>query len=516
MANKKTDMIKVRKTLVLYFQGRDKSFISRYLHISRTTVQKYITLSKVLNLNLDLISTKSDADLERIFSTNNQPDLSPKLQAVYDFFPYMEKELKRKGVTKGLMWEEYLAQHPEGLRSSQFMSRYMEWSKKVNPVMHMEHKAGDKLFIDYAGKKLSIVNKQTGEITEVEFFVAILGASQYTYAEASPSQQKEDFIASVENALHFYGGVPQAIVPDNLKSAVTKSSKFEPTINETFLDFAEHYQTAVLPARSYKPRDKALAEGAVRILYQRIYTALRNRVFHSLEALNDAIWDELDKHNNKKLTSRPLSRLQMFNTIEKQELSPLPCKRYEIKHQSMATVGQNGHIQLGKDKHYYSVPYQYIRKKVKILYTTTTVEIYHKYNRIAVHKRSIKPYNYTTQTDHLASAHKFMTEWTPQRFINWGASIDESVKAFIIGLLDQRLHPEQAYKSCLGVLSFTKKVGNQRLAAACKRALDFNIYNYRIIETILQKGLDTIGEDLEDDAPELPFHTNIRGNNYYN
>lgn len=516
MANKKTDMSKVRKTLVLHFQGRDKSFISRYLHISRTTVQKYITLSKVLNLNLDLISTKSDADLERIFSTNNQPDLSPKLQAVYDFFPYMEKELKRKGVTKGLMWEEYLAQHPDGLRSSQFMSRYMEWSKKVNPVMHMEHKAGDKLFIDYAGKKLSIVNKQTGEITEVEFFVAILGASQYTYAEASPSQQKEDFISSVENALHFYGGVPQAIVPDNLKSAVTKSSKFEPTINETFLDFAEHYQTAVLPARSYKPRDKALAEGAVRILYQRIYTALRNRVFHSLEALNDAIWDELDKHNNKKLTSRPLSRLQMFNTIEKQELSPLPCKRYEIKLQSMATVGQNGHIQLGKDKHYYSVPYQYIRKKVKILYTTTTVEIYHKYNRIAVHKRSIKPYNYTTQTDHLASAHKFMTEWTPQRFINWGASIDESVKAFIIGLLDQRLHPEQAYKSCLGVLSFTKKVGNQRLAAAGKRALDFNIYNYRIIETILQKGLDTISEDLEDDAPELPFHTNIRGNNYYN
>ncbi|WP_268225866.1 IS21 family transposase, partial [Sinomicrobium oceani] len=378
------------------------------------------------------------------------------------------------------------------------------------------HKAGDKLFIDYAGKKLSIVNKQTGEITEVEFFVAILGASQYTYAEASPSQQKEDFIASVENALHFYGGVPQAIVPDNLKSAVTKSSKFEPTINETFLDFAEHYQTTVLPARAYKPRDKSLAEGAVRILYQRIFAALRNRVFHTLEALNDAIWDELDKHNNKKLTSRPLSRLQMFNTIEKQELSPLPCKRYEIKHQSMATVGQNGHIQLGKDKHYYSVPYQYIRKKVKILYTTTTVEIYHKYNRIAVHKRSIKPYNYTTQTDHLASAHKFMTEWTPQRFINWGASIDESVKAFIVGLLDQRLHPEQAYKSCLGVLSFTKKVGNQRLAAACKRALDFNIYNYRIIETILQKGLDTIDEDLEDDVPELPFHTNIRGNNYYN
>jgi transposase len=379
----------------------------------------------------------------------------------------------------------------------------------------MEHKAGDKLFIDYAGKKLSVVVKDTGEITEVEFFVAILGSSQYTYAEASPSQQKEDLIKSVENALQFYGGVPAAIVPDNLKSAVIKSNKFEPTLNETFLDFAEHYGTAVLPARAYRPRDKSLVEGAVRILYQRIYTALRNNVFHSIEELNIAIWDELEAHNNKKLTGRHISRLQMFNDVEKEALSPLPQYRYEIKYQAMATVGQNGHVQLGKDKHYYSVPYQYIRKKVKLLYTSASVEIYHKYNRIAVHKRSLKPYNYTTQTGHLASSHQFMSEWTPQRFINWGASIDEPVKEFITRLLEQRLHPEQAYKSCLGVLSFAKKVGNDRLSAACKRAIDYNIYSYRIIQTILQKGLDKMDEP-EDEDPQLPFHTNIRGDKYYN
>ena len=450
MANKTTDMSKVRKTIVLYHQGRDKSFISRYLQISRTTVQKYLNLFKVLNLDINQLNQKSDAELERIFSTNNQPDLPPKLQVVYDFFPYMEKELKRTGVTKQLMWEEYFAQNPDGLRSSQFMDRYMKWTKKMNPVMHMEHKAGDKLFIDYAGKKLTVVDKDTGEITEVEFFVAILGSSQYTYAEASPTQQKEDFISSVENALRFYGGVPAAIVPDNLKSAVIKSNKYEPTVNETFLDFAEHYGTAVLPARAYKPRDKSLVEGAVRILYQRIYTALRNRVFHSIEALNTAIWDELDVHNNKKLTGRHISRLQMFNDVEKDVLGQLPGQRYEIKYQCTATVGQNGHVQLGKDKHYYSVPYQYIRKKVKLLFTCATVEIYHKYNRIAVHKRSLKPYNYTTQTEHLASTHQFMTEWTPQRFIDWGASIDQHVKEFITRLLEQRLHPEQAYKSCLG------------------------------------------------------------------
>lgn len=508
-------MSKVRKVLRLHHKGESKLFISRYLSLSRNTVKKYIALQKMLGLSYEAIDLKSDAELEQLFS-NNQPDyMPPKHQAVYDFFPYMERQLKKDGVTKLQMWREYYEKNPDGLKSSQFCNLYRKWGKKVNPVMHMNHKAGDKLFIDYAGKTLEIVDRETGEVKEVQFFVAILGASQYTYAEASMSQKKEDFIVSVENALHFYGGVPAAIVPDNLKSAVTKSSRFEPTLNETFHDFAEHYETTILPARAYKPRDKSLAEGAVKILYRRIYPSVKERTFHSLKELNEAIWEYLKQHNNAKLTGRPTSRLELFNEDEKHKLSPLPVKRYEIKQIAMVTVMQNGHVSLGKDKHYYSVPYQYLCKKVKIVFTKSTVEVYHKYIRIALHKRDPRPYRYTTVKEHLASTHQFVTDWTPQRFIDWAASIDEPVKEFIIHLLDRKQHPEQAYKSCMGVLSFAKKVGNERLSNACKRALDHHVFNYKIIDNILTRGLDKIVEEPTQQEQELPFHKNIRGDKYY-
>jgi transposase len=515
MANKLADMSKVRKVIQMHNQGSSKLFISKYLNLSRNTVKKYIALYQLLNLNIEDINQKSDAELEDLFSNSKTQTISPKLKAVYDFFPYMEKQLKKTGITKHSIWEEYYEKHPDGLKCSQFKEHYLRWSKKVNPVMHMNHKAGDKMFVDYAGKTLQIVDENTGEVKEVQFFVAILGASQLTYAEASYSQKKEDFIASVENAMHYFKGVPAAIVPDNLKSAVIKSNRYEPILNETFLDFAEHYGTTILPARAYKPRDKALAEGAVKILYRRIYPNIRKQTFNNLKGINLAIWKELEEHNNKKLTGRPSSRLQLFNEIEKDKLSPLPVDRYEIKQLAFATVMQNGHVLLGKDKHYYSVPYQYIRKKVKIMYTTDKVEVYHKYNRIALHKRDIAPYNYTTIKEHMASTHQFITEWTPQRFIDWSASIDESVRIFITNLLERKQHPEQAYKSCMGVLSFAKKVGNKRLINACKRALDYEIYNYKIIQKILQNGLDMYTEEKQDEQLELPQHNNIRGYKYY-
>jgi transposase len=314
--------------------------------------------------------------------------------------------------------------------------------------------------------------------------------------------------------MHYFKGVPAAIVPDNLKSAVVKSNRYEPTINETFLDFADHYETTVLPARAYKPRDKSLVEGAVKILYQRIYPTLRGKTFHELKDLNKAIWEALAAHNHKKLTGRPTSRFQLFNEVEKGQLSPLPLHRYQVKQLAFATVMQNGHVLLSKDKHYYSVPFSYIRKKVKIMYTEREVEVYYKYNRIALHKRSITPYNYTTNKEHLATTHRFITEWTPQRFINWAESIDDSVKEFITRLLEKRQHPEQSYKSCMGVLQYAKKVGNERLINACKRALDFNIHNYKIIQRILENGLDLIPDE-EENPDQLPDHQNIRGEKYY-
>ena len=514
MANKVTDMNKIRKVIKFHCSGKSKLFISNYLSLSRNTVKKYISLFELLGLSFEAIDAKTDAELEVLFSQNTVESIDPKLQKLYDFFPQMERELKKVGVTVQHMWERYLAIHPDGFKSSQFRHHFKIWSKRVNPVMHMNHKAGDKMYVDYAGKTLSIIAKNTGEIKEVQFFVAILGASQHTYAEASMSQQKEDFVTSVENAMRFFEGVPAAIVPDNLKSAVIKSSRFEPTINETLADLAEHYETTILPARAYKPRDKSLAEGAVKILYQRIYVHLKQKQFYSLEELNQQIWDLLDAHNQKKLTGRPYSRYELFIEDEKQKLRPLPQERFEIKYQSFATVMQNGHALLSQDKSYYSVPYQYVRKKVKLLYTKTTVEIFYKYNRIAIHPRNYKPYDYTTIAEHLASTHQFVADWSASRFIDWANSIDQAVAEYIIQIIESRNHPEQAYKSCLGILSFEKKVGKQRLINACKRALDFRIYSFKAIQNILENNLDNADNEQEEEF-ELPNHNNIRGKNYY-
>ncbi len=514
MANKITDMSKIRKVIKFHCKGKSNLFISKYLSLSRNTVKKYISLFKVSGYSLDYIAEKTDAELEAIFVGNTAEQVNPKLEKLYSFFPQIERELKNVGATVQQQWELYFAANPDGVRSSQFRVHFKNWSNRVNPVMHIQHKSGDKMYVDYAGKKLSIVDENTGEIKEVEFFVAILGASQYTYAEGSMSQQKEDFVNSVENAMRYFGGTPAAIVPDNLKSAVIKSSRFEPTINETLADLAEHYETTILPARAYKPRDKSLVEGAVKILYPRIYVHLKNKVFFNLEQLNEAIWELLDLHNRKKLTGRPYSRYELFLEDEKDKLRPLPLERFEIKLHSFATVMQNGHVQHSQDKNYYSVPYQYIRKKVKLLYTQSVVEVYYKYNRIAIHQRNPKPFVYTTNAEHLASTHQFVADWSATRFIDWANSIDPCVGEFIIKIIENRNHPEQAFKSCLGVLTFEKKVGRIRLINACKRALDFKIYNFKTIQNILENNLDSIDED-KDLNQDLPEHQNIRGKNYY-
>lgn len=514
MANKRINMSKIRKVLHLYERGKSKLFISNYLSLSRNTVKKYINIYKLLGLKLEDIQSHTDIELENLFISQSEVELPVKLKRLYAFFPYMERQLKKTGVTKLSMWEEYLERYPQGYRSSQFCEHYNRWVKKVSPVMHITHKVGDKMYVDYAGKLLEVVDEHTGEVEQVQFFVAILGASQYTYAQASPTQQKADFIACLENALHYFEGVPAAIVPDNLKSAVTKPDRFEPSINETLLDFAEHYQTTILPARVYKPRDKSLVEGAIKILYQRIYTQVQQETFYSLSRLNERIKELLEVHNNKKLTGRPFSRKQLFEEDEKQHLQALAVESFEIRHQSFATVLRNGHVMLSADKHYYSVPSKYIRKKVKLLYTSTSVEIFYKYNRIAVHQRGTKPYHYTTLQEHLPATHQFLHKCSPQKFIQRAARIDAQVEALIVKVLQQKQHPEQAYKSCMGILSLENKVGTQRLINACKRALEYGIHNYQTIKTILEKGLDRV-EDQQTDTDRLPKHDNIRGNKYY-
>lgn len=513
MANTPISMSKIRHILQLHSQGRSKLLISQQTGIARNTIKKYLREFEQSGFSYTEINQLSDKDLEDLFLSPDEKPLKEKHQILFNLFPVFDKELRKKGMTRQILWQQYKEEHNDGVGRSQFNYYFAQWKKQVNPTMRMEHKAGDKLYVDFAGDKLQIVDKQTGEIQSVEVFVAILGASQLTYAEAVMTQQKEDFIAACENALHFYGGVPAAIVPDNLKSAVIKSSKYEPIINETFADFASHYNTAILPARAYRPRDKALVENAVRILYTRIYAKLKEKHFFSLEELNVAIRTELEVHNNLILTGRNYSRRQQFDEVERCALLPLPELRYELKKTLFVTVMKNGHVCLHADKHYYSVPYRFIGRKIKLMYSRHSVEIFYNYERIALHKRLKSPYNYTTQKEHLASSHRFVSEWTPERFLSWAHGIHEDVGLYILKILDRKQHPEQAYKSCVGVLGFAKKVGNERLIKACQRALEYGIYNYKTIQKILENGLENQQEEQE--QLQMPLHDNIRGEEYY-
>ena len=518
MANKPISMSKIRQILRLHSQGHSHLSIYRLTGVSRNTLKKYVRDYHQLNLNMIEIEELTDHDLEELFSQfkPHKQHLTQKASALMALFPEMDKQLKRKGVTKQLLWEQYRAVHAEGLSKSQFGFYYALWKQQVNPVMHMEHKAGDKLYVDYAGEKLHLVDTQTGEIKALEVFVAILGCSQLTYVEASFSQQKEDLIASCERALHYIGGVPSALVTDNLKSAVTKSSKYEPVINEDFADFADHYSITVLPTRAYKPRDKSLVEGAVKIVYTRIYERIRKDTYTTLEELNAAIRIVLEEHNNKLLKGRHYSRRQQFEEIERLVLNALPPLKYEFKQQYYAKVMQNGHVCLGPDKHYYSVPYRYISKKVKLLYSAQQVEVFYNYERIACHKRIKSPYNYTTDKEHLASTHRFVSEWTPERFLEWAAAIDDTVRVYIYCILNKKQHVEQAYKSCVGILAMAKRYGNTRLINACKRSIEYDMYSYKAIEMILKRGLDHQSVEASITVHSMPEHDNIRGKHYYN
>ena len=316
-----------------------------------------------------------------------------------------------------------------------------------------------RLYIDFAGKKLSYVDLETGEVVPVEVLVTSLGYSQLIYVEGLRDQKKESFVAGCENALRFYQGAGKALVPDNLKSAVTVASKYEPKINEMYREFANHYGMVVYPARSRKPQDKSLVEKAVSIVYNQIYAVLRNRVFYSLDELNQAIWDCLDQINNKNFQGKPFSRRDLFEQEERHLLSPLPHESFEIRESVRVTVMKNSHVLLGKDKHYYSVPFRHIGKRVKMVYGYRTVSIYSDGERIAFHKRDPRPHQYTTNLDHLPSTHRYVADWHPEKFLKWGAAIDKDVEAYIQGMFDRNPYPEIVYRSCCWIIKSCKNKG---------------------------------------------------------
>ena len=513
MANKVLDMVRIKQIIMLYDSGKSYREISIQLGLSRKTVTKYILLYKSTGLSWDDVKQLPDKDFNDMIFKQEIPDAN-RFKVLESMFPEIKKELTKVGVTKQLLWSDYKTQHPGGYNYTQYCHHYKTWCKSQAPVMHFEHKAGDKLFIDFAGNKFKFVNSLTGEIRELEVFVAVNGCSQFTFAEAVESQKQEHFLSAVANSLEYFGGVPAAIVPDNLKSAVTKASKYEAQLNHHFDKFGLYYNTTILPTRSRSPRDKALVEGAVKILYTRIYAVLRDKAFASIKEVNEAFLELLENHNDTKFQNRDYSRRDLFNTIDKPALRPLPVKRYEISNYKILTVIKNSHIWFSEDRHYYSIPYKYIGKKVKVEYTKSNISVYFNYERIAFHKRSYYQYKYTTVAEHLPSHHRFVNDWSSEYFINWAVNIGSNTEALVKAVIASKTHPEQAYKSCLGILTQANKSGKNILELACRRALLFESYNYMTVKNILEKHLYKLNDD-EQLQYRLPEHDNIRGSEYY-
>ncbi len=517
MSNKTIEMFTVRQILRLYASGRGTKYISQSTGVARNTVKKYLYRFVISQKSIAQIEAMSDAQMSRIFLVKEKIEVANKrLSDLELLLPSLATMLKKRGVTKGMLHEKYLLQYPDGYKHSAFLERLNQFMQVGKPSMKMTHKASDKLFVDFTGQKLQLVDEITGEISEVEVFVAILGCSQLTFVMAVHSQCKEDFILGCERALHFYGGVPLAIVPDNLKSAVTKASKYEAQLNDNFAAFAEHYNTFGFPTRTYKPKDKALVEGAVKIIYTTIFSKIDQKVYHKIEAINSDILLHLEVHNDSILTGENYSRMQQFIELEKQTLQPLNPYLFELMTVQLSTVNKYGHVLLSTDKRYYSVPFKLIGRRLKIKYTSTKIQVYDDNEVVAVHERYLgKGLKYITTQDHLATQHKYLAEWNPKKFMDTASSISEVVAQYIAKILARELYPEQSYKSCSGVLSFAKRVGNIRLSNACKRADSFGIYNYGIIDQILRSKAD--GIPFEDEIPNtiMPSHENIRGQNYY-
>jgi len=518
MANKTLEIVMLKEIIRHKQQGYSNKKIARIIGSSRTTVIKYLKLFEVSGFTYEKLIKLGEPELLALIQeqvTPSKSDESIRYSILLDLFPQMDKQLAKVGISRWNLWAEYKYKHPDGYSYSQFCYHFQQWRQQSEAYMNQQHKAGDKMFVDFTGKKLPYVDVETGEITEAEVFVAILGASQKTYVQACRSQKLEDFIDACQNALHYFGGVPRAIVPDNLKSAVIKSHKYEPVINENFAAFGQHYQTTILPARSLKPKDKALVEGAVRIIYYRIYSVVSKEQHEGLSNLNKAIEPPLETHNQMHFQKREYSREDLFETVDKPALGTLPVELYQIKHHKILKGQKNCHIYLTQDKHYYSFPFRYIGETLKVVYSLSEVEIYHKQHRIAYHNRNLRKYGYSTVNEHMPSAHRFVSEWSPDKFTSWAQGIGPCCLDLIQIILKGKSHPEQTYRSCLGVLSLAKKVGKHRLDKACSRAIHYQVYNYAVVKRILDQGLDK-EELISPSQQSIPFHQNIRGKEYYN
>lgn len=488
--------------------------IGRSCNIAQSTVSDYLIRARAAGVSWPEAAGLSDAELEvRLFPTEHVPSSVHRPPPDCEYIYQELRRYRKFNLTLIQLWLEYKQQHPEGYQYTQFCEYYRRWRSKLDYCMRQEHRGGEKAFIDY-GDGLTIVDPRTGEKVPTQMFVAVWGASNYTYAEATLSQTLPDWIGSHVRAFESFGAVPRVLVPDNLKSGVSRACFYEPELNPTYADLAEHYGCAVLPARPRKPRDKAKAEVGVLIAQRWILAVLRKRTFYSLNELNSAIWECLEYLNTRPLRRSGKSRRELFETMDRPDALPLPNRPYEYAEWHKARVNIDYHIEV--DHHYYSVPFRLLRETLDIRLTATTVEAFHKGDRVAAHARSFVHGVPTTLREHMPPKHRQYAEWSPSRFIRWAAKTGPATQALVEKILTARTYPEQGYRACLGLLSLGRSYEPERLEAAAQRALRYNTCSARSVRSILAAGLDRQQDTSE--APRqitLPMHRNVRGREYY-
>lgn len=512
MVRPRVGMSKFKEVLRLYLKERaSQRQVAKAAGVGKTYVQRVVNRAQKCGLSWADVESTDDSTLEGILFCKEPTELRPGPKQLPDW-AVVHEELKRKGTSLKLLWIEYFEDNPGALKYSRYCDYYRAWKKNHRFVMRQEHKAGEKVFVDFAGLTIPYLNLETGEVKEAQIFVAVMGASSYTFSCAVADQTIPNWISCHVKMFDYFGGVPKVVVPDNLRSAVSKACRYEPEENPTYRDLAWHYDIVVLPARPYKPRDKAKVEVGVQVVERWILAVLRKQTFTSISEINRYISELLKPLNEKIMRHVGKSRTELFNSLDKPELRALPQTPFEIVVRKKVKPNIDYHIDV--ERHYYSVPYKFVGHDCEARYTSKTVEVFHKDQRIAVHLRSNTINKSTTLPEHMPSSHRAHAEWTPSRIVSWGKQTGPSVAACFEQILASKKHPELGFRSCLGILRLGKDYSNTRLEAACKRALTYGAVSYHSIRSILSKNLDSIS--VEQSAPQSNLnHENIRGSKYY-
>jgi len=502
-------MRNVRDVLRLTAAGMSSRKIAASLSIGASTVIDCLHRARRAGLAWPLPDEIDDAILElRLYP----PRPTTREQRPLPNWAEIHRELKRPGVTLELLWQEYREQHPSGYAYSRFCDLHRAWEKRVSPTMRQTHIAGERMFVDYSGTKLQLIERTTGEVLTAELFVAVLGASNFTYAEATWTQSLPDWIGSHTRAFSYFRGVSAMVVSDNLKSGITKACFYEPNVNRTYREMAKHYDTAIVPARPNKPKDKAKVEVGVQVAKRWIIAKLRKRKFFTLAELNAAIRECVEQINNRVTRHLGASRRSLFEEIERSALKKLPDTEYVFAQWKQCRAGIDYHVEI--EKHYYSVPYTLVRQELWASYTASMVEVFHRGKRVAVHRRGPPNRGHTTLPEHMPSSHRRQADWTPERIMREAAEIGPNASALVEVIMRERRHPEQGFRSCRGIVKLVGRFPRERVEAACERALAVGTRSYRSVKSILDTKLDRKRPEKAADGPAI-VHDNIRGPNFY-